>query len=340
MKYFWVCLFLIGFMGVSYAHPHQDRPILYYSDDCEIKILPNAGPRIQKDWNVFLTLDFIYWTVRQDGMFYAVTGNGTNARKGEVHDLNWSWNPGFKGGLGFNLPHDGWDVFAEYTWIHSDAKSSKSQAAETSTMIPYWNVQGLSDGIFVRGSGEWDVHFNNVTLDIGRNAYLSQYMKLRLFAGLQAAWINQDYKARFNLSTGESGRVRLDQEFWGVGLRAGLNDTFQFTKNFSFFADLSLALLWGKFDLDRRDRVISVGNIASNTLRTGVSPYTEEPVIDLAAGFRYDGWFYADRFHFLLQLGWEHQLWVLHNEVIKASEPDHAGDLVLQGLTLKARFDF
>ncbi|MCB1081605.1 MAG: MOMP family protein, partial [Chlamydiia bacterium] len=70
------------------------------------------------------------------------------------------------------------------------------------------------------------------------------------------------------------------------------------------------------------------------------SPYTEEPVIDLAAGFRYDGWFSADRYHFLLQLGWEHQLWVLHNEVIKASEPDHAGDLVLQGLTLKARFDF
>lgn len=197
----------------------------------------------------------------------------------------------------------------------------------------------MPEGALVRASGSWDVHYNNVTLDLGRNAYLSQYMKLRLFAGFQAAWINQDYKARFVLDTGDSGRMRLDQEFWGIGLRTGLNDTFQFTKNFSFFADLYVALLWGKFDLDRSDQVTS-GGVTTRTLKTGVSPYTEEPVVDIAAGFRYDVWFSQDRFHVLLQIGWEHQLWILHNEVIKATEPDHSGDLLLQGLTFKMRFDF
>lgn len=339
MKRFWLSLFFLSMMSAAFAHPHEEKAMLYYSDDCEIKILPNAGPKIQRDWNVFLTMDFLYWTVRQDGMFYAVTGAAINGPKGQVYDLDWNWNPGFKGGLGFNLPHDGWDIFAEYTWIHSDARDSKTQNAAESTMIPYWNVTGFTPGTLVKAMGEWDVHFNNATLDLGRNAYLSQYMKLRLFAGLQAAWINQDYKARYTNDLLESGRVRLDQEFWGIGLRAGLNDTFQFTKNFSFFADFSLALLWGKFDLDRCDKIVA-GGVEETTLRTGVSPWTEEPVACIGAGFRYDGWFCNDNFHFLFQAGWDHQLWILHNEVIKATEPDHAGDLVLQGLTVKARFDF
>ncbi len=337
----WIIALFLSVMGFVYAQPQADQPVLYYSDDCDIKITPNAGPkiRLERDWNVFLTADFIYWTVRQDGMFYAVSGAGQNAPSGKVQDLDWSWDPGFKAGLGFNLPHDGWDIFAEYTWIYSDASNSKSQSAATSTLIPYWNVTNMPEGALVRASGSWDVHYNNVTLDLGRNAYLSQYMKLRLFAGLQAAWINQDYKARFVLDTGDSGRVRLDQEFWGIGLRTGLNDTFQFTKNFSFFADLYVALLWGKFDLDRSDQITS-GGVTTRTLKTGVSPYTEEPVVDIAAGFRYDVWFSQDRFHVLLQIGWEHQLWILHNEVIKATEPDHSGDLLLQGLTFKMRFDF
>jgi hypothetical protein len=108
--------FFLGVMGFAFAHPHDDqpKPMLYYSDDCDIKITPNAGPRIDSDWNVFLTADFIYWTIRQDGMFYAVSGAGTGASGGKVHDLDWKWEPGFKVGLGFNLPHDGWDLFAEY----------------------------------------------------------------------------------------------------------------------------------------------------------------------------------------------------------------------------------
>ncbi|QVL58000.1 MAG: hypothetical protein KFB93_02655 [Simkaniaceae bacterium] len=342
MKRSWMLAFFLGVMGFAFAHPHDDqpKPMLYYSDDCDIKITPNAGPRIDSDWNVFLTADFIYWTIRQDGMFYAVSGAGTGASGGKVHDLDWKWEPGFKVGLGFNLPHDGWDLFAEYTWVRSNISDSKTQSAATSTLIPYWNVTGFIAGTLTKAQADWDVHYNNVTLDLGRNAYLSQYMKLRLFAGLQAAWINQDYSAQFDLETNESGKTKLTQDFWGIGLRAGLNNTFQFTKNWSFFADLYLALLWGEFDLDRKDSVTSRAGVTNDTLKTSVSPWTEEPVADLAAGFRYDAWLSNDRFHILLQLGWEHQLWILHNEMIKASEPDHAGDLLLQGLTFKARFDF
>ncbi|MCB1110913.1 MAG: hypothetical protein KDK64_08020 [Chlamydiia bacterium] len=338
MKKTWILAFFLGVMGFAFAHPQEEQPILYYSDDCDIKILPNAGPRIRGDWNFFLTADFIYWTVRQDGMFYAVSGVGAGA-SGSVHDVDWSWDPGFKVGAGFNLPHDGWDIVAEYTWIHSDAGNTTSQQAAQSNLVPYWIIN-QSVALLTRAHANWDVHYNNLTLDLGRNAYMSQYMKLRLFAGLHAAWIDQDYKAEYNLVNTDVHRLELNQDFWGVGLRAGLNNTFQFTKNFSFFGDLALSLIWGQFDLDRKER-ITVNNVTTTVVDTGVKPHTTEPVANIEAGFRYDVWFGQDRFHFMLQAGWEHVLWILHNQMIKnLGEPDHSGDLLLQGVTIKARLDF
>ena len=335
----WIFVLLMGFMGIATAHPHEEQPMLYYSDDCDIKINPNAGPRIRGDWNVFFSADFIYWTVRQDGMFYAVSGAGANASGGSVHDIDWEWEPGFKVALGVNLPHDGWDMVAEYTWIQSDASDSTSQNAATSTLIPYWLVGGNNSAL-THARASWDIHYNNLTLDLGRNTYMSQYMKLRLFAGLHAAWIDQDYSATFTQIDGQINKLNLDQDFWGIGLRAGLNNAFQFTKNFSFFADLAASILWGQFDVDRTEKT-TVNNVTTKVLDTGAKPHTAEPVLDLQAGFRYDGWMSQDRFHFALQVGWEHQLWILHNEVIKnLGEPDHAGDLYMQGVTVKARLDF
>lgn len=326
-------------MGFAYANTHADnQPILYYSDDCDIKITPGAGPAIRGDWNFFLSADFIYWTARQDGMFYALSGVGAGA-SGSVHDLDWSWDPGFKVAAGFNLPHDQWDIVAEYTWLHSDASDSTNQQAATSSLISYWVINS-SNPFLTHSRATWDIHYNNLTLDLGRNAYLSQYMKLRLFAGLHAAWIDQDYTNE-NTAIDESlTKLRLDQDFWGIGLRAGLNDTFQFTKNFSFFADLAASILWGQFDVHRTEQT-TVNNVTTRNLDLGVKPHTAEPVLSLDAGFRYDLWFGQDRFHFLLQAGWEHTLWILHNELIKnIGEPDHSGDLYLQGVTVKARFDF
>ena len=116
-----LAMLLLSVVGVAYAHPQSDnsqsttysssgnacKSPLYYSDDMTIKVTPDAGPRIAREWNCFLTADFIYWTLRQDGMFYAVSGVGGGASTGKVHDLDWEWEPGFKvafSPLGDRLP--------------------------------------------------------------------------------------------------------------------------------------------------------------------------------------------------------------------------------------------
>ncbi|MCB1080413.1 MAG: MOMP family protein [Chlamydiia bacterium] len=309
---------------------------LYFSDDESVTITPAAGPRIARSWNPFITADFIYWTVRQDGMFHAVSGVGPNVGKGSVHDLGWKTDPGFKVGLGCNLPHDGWDLFAEYTWIQSSASDSTS----ASNLISYWSINAVPASPLTHSHASWDIHFNDLHLELGRNSYLSQYLKLRIHVGLQGSWIDQDYNVHQTLTDASTARLSLNQDFWGIGLRAGLNTAWQFTHNFSFYGNLAAAILWGQFDLDRKDRA-TVNNVTTTNIHTGVNPHTFEPVLSLGAGLKWEIWFSQDRFHIAFTAGWEHQLWILQNEFIKVpTETDHIGDLVLQGLTIGGRLDF
>jgi len=316
------------------------KPLYFYNCDC-IEVTPEAGPQVRRSWNLFTTASFIYWTVREDGLIHAASGVSRNATEGSIHDLNWGMDAGFQVGLGLNIPHDGWDVFLEYTWINANARDSVSKDRTTSDLVSYWSGNGIPNETLSFSKAVWDLHFKSLCLSLGRNSYLSQFFKMRIHAGLQGAWINQDYEVTqtvaFNRST---NRLSLKQDFWGMGLRAGLDTAWQFNHNFSLFADFALAILWGQFEVSRRDRNIRNDVDTTNLFISG-QPHTFEPTLALDAGLRWEMWFSDDRFHILLQAGWDNQMWVLQNEFIKVpTETDHIGDLVLQGLTIKARFDF
>ncbi|WP_420420914.1 Lpg1974 family pore-forming outer membrane protein [Simkania sp.] len=327
-------------LTAAQGQQQQQEKTLYYTNDQTVAVTPAAGPQVNRSWNPYLTADFIWWTVREDGLFHAVTGVAANPSKGRVHDIDVDWEPGFKVGLGFNLPHDGWDVFANYTWIKSSVSGSKS--TDAGDMISYWSIGGAPLTGITNSRASWDITFHNLNFEIGRNCYLSQFLKLRLFAGVQAAWIYQDYDVRQVVAADDSiDRLRLDQDFWGAGIRAGLNTAWQFTQNWSIYADLALAILYGEFDLDRRDSNQPQGGVETTSIHTGVDPMTFEPTVGVGAGLRWETWFGSNNYHILFQLGWEQQIWILQNEFIKVpTETDHVGDLVLQGLTLKGRFDF
>ena len=338
----WILAMCLSFVGVAFANSEKDAPILYYSDDCSVNILPNAGPSIRRDWNVFLTADFIYWTLKQDGMAHAIsrTLESDTLASGKLLEMDWTSEPGFKVGLGMNLPHDGWDLVAQYTWITTNVSDSIT-GSDTTQVIPYW-LTSPDGGFFApvsKADQSWNAHYNNLTLDLGRNTYMSQYMKLRLFAGLQAAWISQEAKAEYT-SEGSPAKevVDLSQDFYGFGLHAGLNNSFHITKSLSFFADTALSVLWGKFDLDRKYTPSEEGE---SGFKLDNDRHTAQPVVNIESGVRYDLWFSENRYHVAIQAGWEHTVWMFHNQLIKLpTEADHSGNLYLQGLTFKARFDF
>jgi len=333
---------------------------------CNFAILWEAGPRVCDGTDFFITVDFIWWTAREDGLGYAMTGvNNTsdmNGGKGSVQHPDWEWDPGFKVGAGFNVGHDGWDIYAQYTWLHFEGSKDRTSdptgvVNDTNDLVGMWAISGNSIGgvPLVSANGRWDLHFNAVDVELGRNYFVSQYLTVRPFIGFKGTWQHQDYKVRYasnelTNSVRNVDRMRQDHDMWGIGIRSGFNFAYHFVRDFSIFGDIALTALMTKFDIDRKDRTEEfelnngvVGNriLSITTLNTENDFYSLKGVLELDIGLRWDVWFGCnDTFHFRLQAAWEEQLWWSQNNMIGRFEECAHGDLMLHGLTIKARFDF
>ncbi len=327
--------------------------------DVKGTITPNAGPRVEHGIDVFFTADFIYWTARMDGLAYAITGSGdgiSNANKGSVKHPDWGWDPGFKVGAGLNLPHDGWDVYAEYTWLYSNGDHKKS--VNGSNILAPWNISNLSNLLssseITDANADWDIHFHTVNLSLGRNYFISNFLTLKPFVGFKGSWIDQDYRVRYTLGEGtidSTLKMNNDQDFWGLGLRTGLDTGWQLTSILSLYGNFAISALWSQFEVERKDTRNDSSNPGGpnnpplNTTITVLNSendfHTIKGVVEFGLGLRAEWWFFDDRYHFLVQGGWEEQLWINHNNLLKTHfvESDH-GDLILQGFTMKLRFDF
>ena len=327
------------------------------------EITPTAGPRVAHGADVFITADFIYWKAVQDGLDYAITGvlgNGALlgglvtvppgiTEKGSVSNPGFSFEPGFKIGLGLNLGHDGWDLTSEYTWYHSNQSNSTSGVGITNA------VPAVSQGLLafgdVKRNASWDLHFNVIDLELGRSFYVSQFLTLRPHAGLKATWQDQDSKTTISPSEGFviGGQQQSqpnnpyvstqDHDTWGIGTRIGLDTSWYFVKNWSIYADIAWTSMWTDYDVDRKDTLRLNDTDTVTFVNTNNSSYAVRFVGEFELGLRYEIWFYDDNYHFAIQAGWEQQVWVNYGNFIRLYN-DVSGDLNMHGLNLKLRFDF
>ncbi|MCY3974729.1 MAG: Lpg1974 family pore-forming outer membrane protein [Simkaniaceae bacterium] len=93
-------------------------------------------PLMQSNTDLCVHADFIWWNAVQEGTQFAQGGylfrgasSGSNggpplvsetpvqALPGKMAQIGTEWAPGFKVGIGMNLPHDSWDLCLQYTWL-------------------------------------------------------------------------------------------------------------------------------------------------------------------------------------------------------------------------------
>lgn len=331
------------------------------------EITPNAGPCVANGLGVFITADFIYWTAHEDNLAFASTSGtvassaNVSTSKGKVYHPDWKFSPGFKVGLGLDFDHDGWDLYANYTWFRSGEVKETAHSSSGKTL------QDLFVGVngnFILGDtavsttvptlssshAKWHLHFNALDFELGRNFYISRYLMLRPHFGLKATWQTQ----RFNVS--ESGFLATaggvlqssslsshnSQDSWGIGIRAGLDTSWHFTKSFSMYGDICVSGLWEQFEDSRRDYIFNnVTGLGSSFVHTGSNYHTIKPVFEWQLGLRWETWWCDDQYHFAVEAGWEMQSWLDQNNFIKVRQQSQtSGDLILQGLTTGVRFDF
>lgn len=323
--------------------------------------------------NFYVQGDFLYWRVKQQGNAYAATGGaitvpgttdpntglipGPITTSGHVYEPKFRMDPGFRAGAGLHLAHGKWDLFLEYTYLASHAKGSVASSDLNTGIVPLFgflaNNSILTEASFAEGdsgflskaAASWGLHFNNLTLELGRNLQFSPLFGLRPHFGLQGSWQKQYFHANYTVNSltnfaavlGEN-RDLFRQRYWGVGLRVGLDSYWSTWRYFGLFANSALSALWGQFDSQIRsfdtNTLIGYNNvlIANQKFR----PHTLIPVLQLQIGAQFD-WVFRNCRSMMFQAGWEGQVWFFQNQ---HSTPIADASLIMQGFTFKGKFGY
>ncbi len=308
--------------------------------------------------NIFIGADYTLWTAREAGLavaasnYYSTPVAEDAAEQGKIFYPKMKLRSGFKVDLGVYLPHDNWDLKAEYTWFNNnmndmhDADFTAGQG--TSTIFVKQGASATLAPVPIvldAASSSWNVWFNRIDLTMGRSFFAGHYLAIRPFLGLLGAWDNQSLHANYTEhGTSTLYDVHNTQKWWGVGAYGGMNATFTFVSDssnqWSLFLDAGTALPWAKARTNQRSE-----NQTSETYvyDTAGTTYTVAPMLETALGLRWETWWADGSWMFLLQAAWEEQVWFAHNTLVNVGSGSFGsgnGAYTMQGLTVKAAIAF
>ena len=131
------------------------------------EITPEALPKVTHGVDPFITGEFIYWKAYEDGLDYATTGiapaTTSVSSRGNVKNPGSEWEPGFKLGLGLKFRHDGWDLYANWTWLSEFSTQNSASASAQTAIYSTWDfalpsTPGVT-GTTGTASGKWSYPF-------------------------------------------------------------------------------------------------------------------------------------------------------------------------------------
>ena len=336
-------------------------------------INPPARPIVKDGVDIFITGEVLIWRAREDNLDYAVQMNNTPALNGVnsgngVH-FRGKWEPGFRVGIGYNMPHDGWDL--TLMWTNFQSKDKKHEAdcdcctsCEIFQPIYFPKDYTNADATYVTEAQRkyWRARLNLVDLELGREFFVSKWMTVRPHIGARGMWLRQKQKFEYEggnfftpytdagiLAGADQDYVHSRNNFWGVGLRGGLNTTWGLGAGVSLYGNVALSALWGRFKLEQTHTLTSGEGPANPAVV--VSNFQDRfqvcrPVADLAFGIRYDTTFSDDSWGFGMWAGWEHHYFWGQNKFIRF-EGDHFsaldtnnGDFSTAGVNIGMSLDF
>lgn len=337
---------------------------------------PPARPVVKDGVDLFFQGDALLWQANQSGLGYAIKNAGSTnfVSGGTIENPKGEWSWGFKLALGYNMQHDNWDTILQWTCFGNTNSHHRVQAPTGGTVFPSFANNGLvvNDVITpvplvvasgaTTASAHWSLQLNILDLALGREFYVSKWLTLRPHAGLRTAWVRQKLNCVYDhiqlgLATGRQLTVHMHNNYWGMGLRAGLDGNWGLGAGFSIFNELAASLLLGHFSVHQKEYDTAT---LPNQLRLHLHNhlYAARAIVDMALGLRYENTFSEDRYGIMLAIAWEQHLFFSQNQLARfytnswvnaqglsvgngagAFSIDQ-GDLNTQGVTFTVRFDF
>jgi len=322
-------------------------------------INPPARPMVRDGADLFIEGAVFIWQANETGLEYAMKWNdfGTTANtsgSGDIKHPHSHWDWGFKIGAGINMPHDGWDLFAQWTRFHPEREHAVTSVPAFNASTPPNAVvyplflpmnTGSDDGTVggynqfgpgFSAAASWKLRLDLIDLELGREFYVSKWLTLRPHIGLRNAWVHQRLHIEYDgLIDNQAAPVQipalyvnLKNNFWGLGPRAGLNTQWNLTCGFSIFGEFAASLMLGHFNIfESQSPAINTADGSALTPATCCQPNNSEvfrdeframrAALDLAIGLRYQTTFSCDRYGLMLSLGWEHHYFFSQNQLYR-----------------------
>lgn len=323
-------------------------------------INPPARPYTPDCWGLYVAVTPFIWQANENGLPIAIETDGSasffnDQGRNKVRNLSFDWDWGVKVGLGLNTTHDAWDILLEWTTWKTDARRNFSVDASNAAYPSQGHPARTFGTVTRRVESDWEMHYNILDLENGRDFYVSRCMKLRPHAGLRTAWIKQELDIKYEDidQTGNalapSTRHDVDKEdrSWGMGIRGGMDIQWTLGCNFSLFSNFAGSLLYQYHSLknteysvpseDERTRIFAVDNFFHMTTS----------IFDMELGLRFAWISCSECYHLGFDLGWEQHFHSGQNEFMAFMDDGmsgkfavNQGDLGIQGWFFKIRFDF
>lgn len=307
-----------------------------------------------KLYGAYVTGEFIYWKARQEEQIYVAiaefnTSTTEISRVLKPKELDFSYDPGFKVGLGGDLPFDGWDLYLNWTHYHAFPEASVSTVDPTiiAFFVRQFNVTTNFAGTSAKTS--WDLMFNSLDFDWGRRFYLSQTLTVRPSFGVKAAWINQTFRSSLKgvefLGTNtplENESLKWINNFWGVGPYSSFEGKWTFAWGLGALGKVSGALFYGQFTQDRKytlhlldEQTLEITYLIG---RTELKGHRIRPTLQMFVGLDWEWCLIKNWLSINLRAGYETQFF--WSQVFNSPEASTSGDLTMDGFTFMGRLDF
>lgn len=332
-------------LSSAMAAPPQEAP----SPEVNKAVTPSARtcPNLN---GFFVTGEFIYWKARIDSLEFAADVHTTQV-DGQTHrsfrpiEVDHKFVPGFKIGVGGDLPFDGWDIYVNWTHFHTAPTVTKS----TSQFAIFDLEDYASLPIFAgrRFKQSWNVMFNSIDFDWGRRFFLSETLSMRPSFGGKTAWIYQKIRATISdmqqTLTGEAVNpdiFRATIKNWGIGPYAALEGKWEIIWGLGLIGKASTALLWEDFDGESFQSSNEVQGQGTSENRVSLPFHVRRvrPTARLFIGLDWERCFIDNWLSVNLQLGYESQ--IFWSQIINVIEGTLESDFTLDGLTFMGRIDF
>ncbi len=327
------------------------------------------------DWTI--TLAGFYWNAHQDGMEYAIDNRVRNPNVNPVMVLapnipdsvlelnnlidaeyltpNYSWDFGFKAGIGYATTCDGWDFGVLWTHFHDGATDHvEANVDDNHTLLPLWSAfsSGLGSVLYATDiRTNWKLKLDLVDIELGRNFWTSRLVSIRPHVGLRVALIKQNYEidhsggswsAIISNTIGDiaqpafNNRVDLSNDYRGIGLRSGLDSFWNFGCGWALYGNLAASIIYGRFkvDHDEQNRLAANPHPKTKILETHESFRASRAMLDLALGVQWSGMFCDCKYGITVALGWEHHLLFDQNQMWRVNRIGDVSSAIAGGTSL------